>query len=235
MDGILLVNKPAGISSFAVVAKVRGIWRAQLREAGESIKRAKVGHTGTLDPAATGLMILVLGSYTKKAEQFSKLDKVYEVSACLGAVSTTGDREGEITKTGTKQPTLAAINAVLAKFEGQIQQTPPAYSAIKLGGVRAYKLARAGKEVVLEPRTVHIHSIRSIDYNYPKLTFTAHVGSGTYIRSLVEDIGQALATGAYMTELSRAKVGKYSLEEAINLDNLEYSDIIKAIERFSSE
>lgn len=203
-----LVNKPAGISSFGAVARVRRLTGIR-----------KVGHAGTLDPQAEGLMIILVGkAYTRQADSFLKLDKVYEVEATLGQTSTTGDREGELTAIANSQPTLEQIQEVLSEFEGDIMQTPPIYSAIKVGGQRAYKLARAGKDIVLEPRKVTIYGIEPLDYTYPKLTFRAHVSSGTYIRSLVEDIGNSLGTGAYMSKLMRTKIGDYSLEQATLLD-----------------
>src|SRR5665213_2317209 len=135
MDGILLVDKPAGISSFGVVARVRGNIKA---ETGQKIKS---GHTGTLDPAATGLMILVLGKYTKRAAEFSKLDKTYKAELALGKTSTTGDSEGEIIKKSDERPSLEQIQVVLKKFLGEIEQVPPAFSAIKVDGRRAYDLS----------------------------------------------------------------------------------------------
>ena len=223
MDGVLLVDKPAGISSFGVVARVRGIIKA---ETGQKIK---IGHTGTLDPAATGLMILVLGKYTKQAGEFSKLDKTYEAELTLGKTSTTGDSEGEIVQKSTGQPSLEQIQATLNTFLGEIEQTPPIFSAIKVDGQRAYKLARAGKEVVLQPRKVTIHSIKNVHYNYPKLAFTTSVSSGTYIRSLAEDIGAKLGTGAYMSALRRTEVGKYNIEAAQPIDKLSLSAIITQV------
>lgn len=214
MDGYLLIDKPAGISSFGVVAQVRRI----LGEA--SGRKVKVGHTGTLDPAATGLMILVTGKYCKRAGEFSKLDKTYEVEMTLGATSSTGDTEGEITKKSTQRPDETEVSLALSKFVGNIYQTPPVYSSIKVGGQRAYKLARAGKEVILEPRQVNINSINGVKYEYPKLRFTTEVSSGTYIRSLVEDIGQVLGTGAYMSALKRTKIANHNLSDALELENL---------------
>lgn len=219
MDGILLVDKPAGISSFGVVAKVRWI----IKEA--TGQRIKIGHTGTLDPAASGLLVLVLGKYTKRAGEFSKLDKTYETEVTLGKTSTTGDSEGNIVQKSTKKPSLKDVQAVLSTFLGQIEQTPPAFSAIKIGGQRAYKLARAGKEVVLEPRKVTIYSIEKLQYDCPKLSFTTSVSSGTYIRSLAEDIGTKLGTGAYMSALCRTKVGQFDIKDAKTLDDFALSDI----------
>jgi tRNA pseudouridine55 synthase len=229
MDGYLLVNKPPGISSFGVVARIRGVWREKLRSDGLSAKKAKIGHTGTLDPAASGLMILVLGSYTKKAAQFSKMDKVYKVEITLGATSTTGDSEGEIAKKSGHQPTKSEIDAALTKFTGSIMQHPPIYSAIKVGGRRAYELARAGHSFTLEARPVEIYSIEDVDYNYPKVSFTADVSSGTYIRSLAEDIGQELGVGAYMSNLIRTRIGEFDLADAISFENLDYQQLLRAL------
>ncbi len=207
-EGMWLVHKPVGISSFGVVARVR-----------QTTGIRKVGHAGTLDPQAEGLMIILVGkAFTRQADSFLKLDKVYEVEATLGQTSTTGDREGELTTVSNTHPSLAEIKEALGKFEGDIMQTPPIYSAIKVGGQRAYKLARAGKEITLEPRKVTIHQIELIDYSYPKLTFRAHVSSGTYIRSLVEDIGSELGTGAYMGALIRTAIGPHKLVDASDLD-----------------
>jgi tRNA pseudouridine55 synthase len=211
MNGILLVDKPAGWTSHDVVSKVRNIFK---KETGQKVK---VGHTGTLDPFATGLLILMVGSYTKRAEEFSKLDKTYEAEIILGSVSSTGDPEGEITEKSSYKPGLEEIQKVLKQFTGEIQQTPHKFSAIKIDGQRAYKLARAGKEVELEPRKVTIYSIENVEYNYPKLKFTAKVSSGTYIRSLAEDIGEKLGTGAYLSALRRTKVDQFSLEEAVSI------------------
>ena len=220
MDGILLVDKPASWTSHDVVAKVRSLLK---KESGQKIK---VGHTGTLDPFATGLLILVIGSYTKRAAEFSKMDKTYEAELTLGATSTTGDTEGEITPKSAKKPTEEQVRAVLSQFEGQIEQTPHTYSAIKIGGQRAYKMARQGKEVKLEPRQVTVYSLEFIDYKYPKLWVTARVSSGTYIRSLAEDIGKKLGTGAYLSALRRTSVGEYSIIEAKQIDKIVVNDII---------
>ncbi len=219
MDGILLVDKPAGISSFGVVARVRGIIKA---ETGQKIK---IGHTGTLDPAATGLMILVLGKYTKRAAEFSKLDKIYEAELTLGKTSTTGDREGEITEKSDKKPDLDKIEAVLKDFIGDISQVPPIYSAIKVDGRRAYDMARKGQEVKLEPRQVKIYSITDIKYAYSKLSFSVSVSSGTYIRTLAEDIGKELDTGAYLSALRRTSVGKFKTNQAISLEGISFTKI----------
>lgn len=215
MDGILLVDKPSGWTSFDVVAKIRGQVK---RETGQ--KKAKVGHTGTLDPLATGLLVLTIGNYCKRASEFSKLDKTYEVTMKLGETSTTGDDEGEKTKLSDAKPSQTELEAVMELYVGEILQTPPIYSAIKVNGQRAYKLAREGKEVKLEPRKTTIYNIDNITYSYPEITFTAKVSSGTYIRSLVEDIGVALKTGAYMSGLRRASVGDFTIDNASEVNEL---------------
>ena len=211
-DGIVLVDKPAGWTSFDVVAKIRGQIRAEYTARGEkaSKRQLKVGHAGTLDPFATGLLIILLGDATKNADTFLKLDKVYEATICLGQVSTTGDPEGELTEVNDIQPTKEEIEATLQQFVGEITQIPPAFSAIKINGQRAYKLAREGKEVEIPSRQVTIHSLDLIDYNYPELKIRTHVSSGTYIRTLAEDIGKSLGTGAYCAELRRTKIADFS-------------------------
>lgn len=220
MDGILLVDKPSGWTSFDIVAKIRGQIK---RETG--LKKPKVGHAGTLDPLATGLMIILVGSYTKRAREFSKLDKVYEVTMKLGQTSTTGDDEGEKTSVSAYEPSTEELNDVLARFTGEIMQTPHAYSAIKVNGQRAYKLARAGKEVTIEPRKVTIYELRDVEYRYPEVKFTTKVSSGTYIRSLVEDIGKTLNTGAYMSALRRTKVGQFSLADSQAITEVDLSTL----------
>ncbi len=234
MDGILLIDKPNGWTSFDVVARIRGQLRqaarheslvssqlvTQDKRQGTLSKKVKVGHTGTLDPLATGLLIIVVGSYCKRAQEFSKLDKVYEVTMKLGQKSTTGDEEGVKEVVSSKQPEVSELQAALGKFTGDIMQTPPIYSAIKVDGQRAYKLAREGKEVKLEPRPVKVLSIQLTAYSYPEVKFTAKVSSGTYIRSLVEDIGKELGTGAYMSALCRTEVGDFSLIKAKTIEEL---------------
>lgn len=217
MNGLLLIDKPMDWSSFDVVAKVRGIVRAQT-----GLKRPKVGHCGTLDPKATGLLLIVVGSYCKRAQEFSGLDKSYDATLRLGAYSTTGDREGEKTQQNvTHIPTEDDIRAALQSFTGPISQVPPAYSAVKVGGKRAYALARAGKSVQLEPRVVIIHQNQLLQFDYPWLDLRCSVSAGTYIRSLAEDIGSQLGTGAYLHDLRRTSVGPYQLEDALTVDSLQ--------------
>jgi len=227
MNGILLVDKPTGWTSFDVVGKVRRMVSTSPLNTSAK-KRFPVGHTGTLDPLATGLLVLLLGTYTKKAPELTKLDKTYEVVMRLGQTSTTGDEEGEKTAVSDRRPTLEELHIACARFEGDIMQTPPVFSAIKVNGQRAYKLARAGKAPVMEPRPTHIERIILTKYEYPDVYFTAHVASGTYIRSLVEDIGEWLGTGAYMAGLRRTRVGKFQLADAISMEDLTAEKILGA-------
>ena len=233
-DKIILIDKPSGMSSFGVVARVR----RKLRD--EFGHKVKVGHTGTLDPFATGLLILLSGKYTKKSGEFLKLDKVYEATIKLGFVSTTGDPEGEICEysvSGTrrsrpssrgerahsrqqppKAPQLNTLKSLLQDFIGEIEQTPPKFSAIKINGQRAYKMARAGKDFEMPSRKVTIYNIEILEYEYPILKLRCHVSSGTYIRTLAEDIGEALGTGAYCLELRRLKIGEWDVRDAEKLE-----------------
>lgn len=217
-DGIILIDKPAEMTSFGVVARVR---RVLSQAAG---KKVKVGHTGTLDPFATGLMILVIGKECKNAEKYSKLDKVYEATFHLGQTSTTGDPEGDLTDISDRQPTIDEIEAALARFTGRIMQRPPIFSAIKIDGKRAYRLARDGEDIEIPERPVTIHSLELVDYTYPELKIRTHVGSGTYIRSLCVDIGTVLETGAYCTQLRRTSISKWTLDEAQILQEFGVSD-----------
>ena len=211
-DQIVLADKPAGISSFGVVARVR----RQL--SGRAGRKIKVGHTGTLDPFATGLMILLSGTFTRRAGEFSKLDKVYEATIRLGATSSTGDPEGEITEQLVQDiPSEQQVRQTIKTFLGKITQTPPVFSAIKINGQRAYKLARAGQAVEMPSREVEIYSIELLSYEYPHIKIRAHVSSGTYIRTLAQDIGDLLGTGAYVTELRRVKVGQYDIKDAVTI------------------
>ncbi|HPF31165.1 MAG TPA: tRNA pseudouridine(55) synthase TruB [Candidatus Saccharibacteria bacterium] len=213
-DGILLIDKPADMTSFGVVARIRRVLSSSSYSLG---KKVKVGHTGTLDPFATGLMIIVIGNECKNAEKYSKLDKIYEVVIKLGETSTTGDTEGEISKISDKKPTLSDIERIVENFVGEITQRPPLYSAIKIGGQRAYKIAREGKQVEMPERQVKIYGLEILSYEYPDLKIRVHVSSGTYIRSLAEDIGKALGTGAYCTELRRLSVGEWNVQESQKL------------------
>ena len=235
-DQIILVDKPAGLTSFGVVARIR----ARLRD--EFGHKVKVGHTGTLDPFATGLLILLSGKMTKKSNDFLKLDKIYETTLRLGYVSTTGDPEGQIREypkgsseesvggydrdkrsappvtTGrrdsvSEEPPLDILVSTLNRFTGRITQTPPRFSAIKIDGRRAYKLARQGQDFTLPSREVTIYRIDLLDYHYPELSLRVHCSSGTYIRTLAEDIGKALGTGAYCAALRRTRIGDFDITD----------------------
>lgn len=207
MNGLLVVDKPVGISSFDVIRQLRRITGVR-----------KIGHTGTLDPLASGVMILLFGEACKRAGEYSKLDKVYQAQLTLGATSSTGDGEGEKTTVSDRQPTASEVEAALKLFAGPITQTPPVYSAIKIGGQEAYKRARRGETVAMPTRQVMVHSLKLIDYNYPIVKLEADVSSGTYIRTLAEDIGSKLGTGAYLSGLIRTRVGEFELGQAIDLD-----------------
>lgn len=209
MNGYVCIDKPSGWTSFDVVNKIRGISETK-----------KVGHSGTLDPFATGLLIILLGNHTKRQEELMKQDKTYEVTAVLGKVSATGDPEGEISRVSEQQPSEAALRTALASFTGQISQIPPIYSAIKINGKKAYEMARAGKEVEMKAREVTVYSIEEVEYVYPTMRFTTRVSSGTYIRSLVSDIGESLGVGAYTTELRRTSIGEMTLEDALPMEGI---------------
>ncbi len=219
MDGMLLIDKAEAWTSFDLVAKVRSLIRSKTG------LKVKVGHAGTLDPLATGLVIILIGKYTKKAELLTKKDKTYEVSMKLGEISTTGDSEGQISQVSKDIPSQKDINKTLDKFVGELNQIPPVYSAIKINGVRSYKLAREGKTVEPKPRPVTIYSIDKVNYKYPEIDFVTRVSSGTYIRSLVEDIGQSLGVGAYTTKIRRSSIDNLNVREAVTINDLNKENI----------
>jgi tRNA pseudouridine55 synthase len=206
------------MTSFGVVARVRRVLSQQQG------KKVKVGHTGTLDPFATGLMILVIGQECKNAGSYSKLDKIYEATIHLGQTSTTGDPEGEITDISDRIPTKLEIDKTLTDFTGEITQRPPIYSAIKIDGQRAYKLARKGEKIEMPERIVTVYSIDLVDYAYPDIKIRVHVSSGTYIRTLAEDIGKVLNTGAYCTQLRRVSISSWNVAEANKLADFNIED-----------
>lgn len=211
-NGIILIDKPANLTSFGVVARLRRVLRQHYG------RKIKVGHTGTLDPFATGLMILVVGPACKQAATYTAHDKQYQARFVLGRTSTTGDPEGTITDhPGTVPPSRQQVDQALAQFVGRVAQRPPVFSAIKVDGQRAYRLARDGKAVELPLRTITIHQLELVAYQYPYVSVRAHVSSGTYIRSLAVDLGQALGTGAYCDQLRRTKVADWSVDQAQRL------------------
>ena len=216
MVGFLLVDKPSGPTSHDVVDMIR-----------KATGIRKVGHAGTLDPFATGLLIMAIGKATKKIQQFVGLDKTYEAELRLGATSDTMDRTGKITTTGSdpKVPRLAEVEKILEGFRGEIMQTPPMYSAKKIGGKKLYELARQGKTVERQARKIMIHGLTMLEYEWPTLKLRISVSSGTYIRSLAHDIGEALGCGAYLVELRRTAIAQYRIEEAIKTDKLDLKTI----------
>jgi tRNA pseudouridine55 synthase len=210
LHGLLVIDKPPGISSMEVVRRVR-------RSGGH----CKTGHAGTLDPLATGVLICCLGRATKRVDQLMGLTKVYDATIDLSAFTSTDDAEGEREPVElARPPAPGAVRAALDRHTGDIAQRPPAYSAIKVGGRRAYKLARAGDAVELAPRTVRIESIDLHRYDWPRLEITVTCGKGTYIRALARQLGQALGTGGYLAALRRTAIGPYTIEHAWPLDAL---------------
>lgn len=217
MHGWILLDKPLGLGSTQGVSAVK---RA-LRDGGYG--RFKVGHGGTLDPLATGVLPIALGEATKLAGRMLDSDKVYDFTIRFGEQTDTLDREGAVIAESDVRPTRAALEAVLAQFTGPIAQVPPAYSALKVDGQRAYDLARAGEEVVLKSRDVTIHALtiaEAGDGALEEATLTAHVSKGTYIRSLARDIALALGSVGHVTMLRRVKAGPFGLDAAISLDKL---------------
>lgn len=209
-EGVLVVDKAAGPTSHDVVAAVRRVFGMR-----------RVGHCGTLDPGATGVLVVCLGAYTRLSDWLSKGDKEYETVFFLGARSDTGDRQGQI-QPGPDQPLpgLAAVVSALEQFKGQIQQIPPAYSAVKVAGVRSYKLARRQQPVALDPRPVEVKSIEVLAFAPPRLSLRIRCSRGTYIRSLAMDLGEALLCGAYVESLRRLRVGALGLSQAQTIDQL---------------
>lgn len=214
---LLNVYKPKGMTSHDVVDAIRKI-----------TKEKRVGHSGTLDPFAEGVLIIaVTRESTKKLQELLKTDKEYIALIELGKESTTGDPEGDITIVKEKvDVSKKDIEKVLLQFIGEIEQTPPIYSAIKIKGVPAYKLARKGKEVNLKKRKITIYNIEILSFNSPFLELKISSSSGTYIRSLVKDIGEKLGTGAYTTELKRTRVGAYSIDDSKTLKEIELSYLV---------
>ncbi len=217
MHGWLIIDKPVGLGSTQAVSAVK---RA-LREGG--YPKAKVGHGGTLDPLASGVLPIALGEATKLSGRMLDADKAYDFTIRFGEETDTLDAEGEVIARSDVRPTLAAVEAVLPAFTGEIDQVPPAYSALKVDGRRAYDLARAGEEVLLATRQVRVHELNVRSHHGTPLgevTLSARVSKGTYIRSLARDVAHALGTVGYVTMLRRTKAGPFTLGEAISLDKL---------------
>jgi tRNA pseudouridine55 synthase len=211
MEGILLINKPKGPTSFQIIRHLR-------RVTGER----KIGHTGTLDPCARGLMIVLLGGATKYARHFEHMKKRYIAKLVLGVRTDTLDREGVVLFRGeTGALSEAAVADTIALFTGSIMQTPPRFSAIKHRGKRAYRLARQGKEFQLEPRRVVVYGLRMIYYAHPFLKLAIECSKGTYIRALARDIGEELGSGATLHSLLRVGVGRWNLHEALSSNEMQ--------------
>lgn len=209
---VILIDKPLDWTSFDVVNKVR--WN--IKKAFK-LKKIKVGHAGTLDPKATGLLVLCTGKFTKRIDEIQAESKVYIGTIKLGVTTPTYDLESEENFTfPIEHITDQLIHTTTQLFIGEIDQKPPIHSAIKVDGKRLYELARAGKEVNIEPRKVVIYDFKITEIQLPYVKFQVHCGKGTYIRSLANDFGKALQSGGYLTELRRVKIGEYSVENAQN-------------------
>ena len=210
MDGLLNVHKPSGITSFEVVRRVRQL-------SGER----RVGHGGTLDPLATGVLPVALGQGTRVLEFLERTTKTYRGAIRLGITTDTDDAEGRVlAERSPEAVSLDALEKALSRFRGRIQQAPPRYSALKRAGIPAYKMARAGEEVILEPRTVDVLRLDLLAFESPLAVVEVECGRGTYIRALARDLGEALGCGAHLQALVRRRVGPFALEDAISLEDL---------------
>jgi tRNA pseudouridine55 synthase len=214
VNGWIILDKPLGLTSAQGVAAIKRLWR----QAG--FPKPKIGHGGTLDPLATGVLPIALGEATKLTGRMLNGDKAYAFTVRFGAATETEDAEGAVVATSDVRPSRAAIEAVLPRFTGPIEQRPPAYSALKVDGERAYARARAGETVVLPPRAVMIHALRLLEADGETATFSVSCSKGTYVRSLARDIAEALGTVGHVVMLRRTKAGPFGLEGAISLDKL---------------
>jgi tRNA pseudouridine55 synthase len=210
VDGVLNINKPSGLTSHDVVERVR-----------KTLKERRIGHTGTLDPLATGVLVLCMGKATRIAQYLEAGEKEYKAVMRLGVTTDTLDAEGRVLETKSYLPPDAQrIMEAMKGFTGSIMQQPPAYSAIKVAGVPSYKLAREGKASPLSPRAVKIHSIDLTNYADPLVSFTVRCSKGVYIRTLCAELGNALGMGAHLTSLERTRSGSFHLVRSITLDQL---------------
>lgn len=213
------MNKPYGMSSFGALARVRYLISRRM-----GVKRVKTGHAGTLDPLATGVLILCTGRATKRIEELQAHSKEYTATLQLGATTPSYDMEHPVDATfPTSHITRESIENVLARFVGDIEQVPPSYSACKINGNRAYELKRKGKDVELTPKNIHIDSIELTDFDEEtmRMGICVNCGKGTYIRALARDIGRALGSGAYLTTLCRTRVGEFTIDRCLDLDEVE--------------
>jgi len=225
LHGWIILDKPLGLGSTTAVSAVKRI----LREAGEP--KTKVGHGGTLDPLASGVLPIALGEATKLAGRMLDATKAYDFTIRFGEETDTLDGEGEVVAKSEARPTLEQLEAVLPEFTGEIEQIPPAFSALKVGGKAAYARARAGEEVELKARKTKIFELRTVDSTADSVTLSATVSKGTYIRSLARDISRALGTVGHVSYLRRTRAGPFSLESAISLDFLEEAAKARALTR----
>ncbi len=213
ISGVLVIDKPTGMTSHDVVNIVRR---------GTGIRR--VGHTGTLDPRASGVLVILVGPAVRLSEYISASDKRYQAIIRMGTATDTYDAEGAFTREEvTVDVTEEQFEAELKKFEGEVEQTPPAYSAIKVNGRKAYEMARKGEEVELEPRMIQVHHLEVLEWATPEVVVDVHCSSGTYIRSLANDLGEVLGCGAYLVGLRRTKNGRFSLRDSTPLRKLKES------------
>lgn len=211
MEGVLLVDKPRGLTSHDVVYHLR-----------RKLQIKKIGHAGTLDPMATGLLVMLIGKATRISQYLISVDKVYEAEATLGVVTDSQDAEGEVMETRpVPELTEAQVRETMKGFLGDQYQMPPMHSAIKIGGVPLYKLARKGEEVVREPRFIRIASLELTSFALPKITFTLHCTKGTYVRTIAHDLGQKLGCGAHLSALRRTGSGKFSISQCLPLEEIE--------------
>lgn len=210
VDGVLLLDKPIGMTSNAALQKLRWLFNAE-----------KAGHTGTLDPLATGVLPICLGEATKFSGELLDADKAYRATVQLGVITTTGDAEGEVLATAPVTASEADLRAVLPRFIGDIEQIPPMYSALKRDGKPLYELARQGIEVAREPRQVTIASIELLSWHGDQFVIDVDCSKGTYIRTLAADIGNALGCGAHLAALRRTRVGRHDLSGALDLPSIE--------------
>ncbi|MBX2966188.1 MAG: tRNA pseudouridine(55) synthase TruB [Cyclobacteriaceae bacterium] len=209
-DRVLLINKPLEWTSFDVVNKLR-----------YKLKMKKIGHAGTLDPLATGLLIICTGKMTKRIEEFMGLEKEYTGKIVIGQTTPSHDLETEVsTPVDVSHIAPEHIQSAARQLTGKIQQVPPAHSAIKIGGKRAYALARKGKDPELKPRDVEVSVFDIVSYNQPVIEFRIVCSKGTYIRSLVRDLGEILGVGAYLSQLCRTRIGPYKLDDSLGLEEV---------------
>lgn len=214
---IFAIDKPYRISSFGALAHVRYVLSRTLGY------KVKIGHAGTLDPLATGVLILCTGKATKRIEEFQGQTKEYTATLQLGATTASYDMEHEVNASfPTEHITRKLINDTLPQFIGDIEQIPPTYSAVKVNGDRAYELRRAGEEVKLKPKHIHIDEIEVVDFDVEKMQLSLRVvcGKGTYIRALARDLGRALNSGAYLTALRRTRVGDFTIDRCLDYEHI---------------